>query len=79
MTETPDIQICRAHTSESEIVWNIIDTCSKWLEESGLSHWINYYTKKLVDKKLITQEVYRQNQRPTCRHHYPRSKPGGLL
>jgi ribosomal protein S18 acetylase RimI-like enzyme len=58
MTEKLNTQIDRAGASESDIVWNIIDTCSKWLETSGMSHWTNYYTKQLIDKKLSSQEVY---------------------
>jgi hypothetical protein len=58
MTKNLDLQIDRARAAEADTVWNIINTCSKWLETSGMSHWTNYYTRQLVDKKLATQEIY---------------------
>lgn len=55
-----------ARINDLDSVWEIIKSCSDWLEIRGLDHWAKYYTKDLVAQKITTQEVflYFNRQRP---------------
>ncbi|MFZ5955869.1 MAG: GNAT family N-acetyltransferase [Nanoarchaeota archaeon] len=51
-------EIIKCNEENLEEIWNIVKSCSEWLTEKGMTHWIDYYTKEIVDKKLIKTEVY---------------------
>jgi len=53
-----DLEIKKATIKDLDNTWGIIKICSDWLVEQGMNHWESYYSKKLIAKKIKTQQVF---------------------
>jgi|GEM_PF-1391239 len=52
-------QIVRATEKDLDTVWGLIEKDANWLsKEKGFSHWSSYYTKDVMKKKLLSEEVF---------------------
>lgn len=48
----------KADLSRVDEVWSVIKKCSDWLlAEKKLDHWVEYYTREVIEKKIKEQEV----------------------
>ena len=52
------LKVIRADGADVDKVWGVVKSCSDWLlSERGLDHWLKYYTREIIEKKIKTQEV----------------------
>lgn len=55
-SEKAPVSIIKADIQDIDDVWNIIQNCSAWLAEQGLTHWSDYYTKQMFEQRLNGEE-----------------------
>ena len=52
------MEIIKAGRENLDTVYEIIHECSLWLQNKGMNHWVDYYTKELVTHKFETGDIF---------------------
>jgi ribosomal protein S18 acetylase RimI-like enzyme len=66
MSTLPATQLIKATKKDTEVVWQLVKADAEWLSTSKqLNHWLDYYTKEMISKKIQQQEVYLLSENAT--------------